>query len=1164
MKILMININIGYFIKYLHFSKTYFTIKLTVLIFLSSIMLSLGNIRAQQVSLNYNNTNLKSILIDISKQSSYTFIYDEKDLDVNSVFSVNVKNKSISEALNVLFNGKAIKYQIKGRSIALTSYTEFERTKPEVKEIDQTRVVSGKVMNESGENLSAVSVLVKGTSQGTSTDIDGKFAIEVPSENSVLVFSSMGYQSQEVSTQGRNQLSVVLKTVSSDLEEVVVVGFGSQRKENLTGAISTVSAKKLEDRPIANLGQGLQGLVPNLNISSANGKPGTGSSFNIRGTGSINSGTATPLILVDGVQRDPNSIDPSDVENVTVLKDAAAAAIYGGRAAYGVILIQTKNPKSQKPQISYSGEYTMSRPTKMAEYINSVDYIRMHREANRNGQDGGTTATEAFTVEDSIRAEAYFNDPANNLPVYVDPGNPAKYRYVGNTDWIKEQYPGFEPMQRHNLSLQGGQGSTSVIASLGYLGQKGLFKEAGQKYERLNPSLKVNSDITDWLTLTGNFALTHISDKEASGVVTGGTSSGWISGDLRPIMPIRHPDGNFAGQGSFTNPFAVAANNGKRKRYSNDLWLTGGVKIKPIKNVSIVADYTWNAYNNFNQSHQIPFKEYGVNGILLGTFPWTSPSSVSETTDNHNYFALNAFATYENTFAEKHYFKAMLGVNQESNHYKRLGVFANNLVDPTKPAINLNNDPRPSITGAENEWALFGTVFRLNYIFNSKYLLEINGRYDGSSRFSSKTRYVFTPSISAGWRISEEGFMEGIRDVVNDLKLRGSYGELPNQGFDQNQLYSAANFYPYIPTMPINNSLSYIFGNQTGVGVLAPGLVRNDFTWEKSATTNFGLDFAFLNNRLSGSFDVYERRTRDMLVGGVPLPAVLGTASPNQNAGTLITKGWELSIGWNDQINEDLSYDLLLSFADNHSKLTKYPLNTSQIFSNWYEGKLDGEIWGFETQGFFTSQQEIDSAPNQSQIWGGAWRPGDIRYADLNNDGKIDFGNNTVSNPGDRRIIGNSTPRYSFGLNVGVNYKSFDFTAFLQGIGKRDAWISNSAFWGFTSEWNVPFIYATDYWTPENQDAFFPRLRFGNGGNSQTQTGYLQDASYLRVKQLTLGYTLPQVWANKVKLSRVRAYLSGQNLFTFTKLFDAFDPEVFNFQDAPQTRSFAFGLQLGF
>lgn len=1039
------------------------------------------------------------------------------------------------------------------------------KNKPLIRSADI--VITGVVKNAKGELMPGVSVVVKGTQIATVTDEKGSFKLTSTSDNVTLVFSMIGYTDIEKSVSENENLDIVLQELTSNLDEVVVVGYGSQKKENLTGAVSTVSAKRLADRPIANLGQGLQGLVPNLNISSANGKPGTGSSFNIRGTGSINGGTSNPLVLVDGVQRDPNSIDPSDVESVTVLKDAAAAAIYGGRAAYGVILIQTKSPKNQKPEINYSGEFTTSRPTKMAKYINSLDYVNMHREANRNGQrDGGTTASEVFTAEDSIRTAAYFNDPVNNLPVYVDPGNPAKYRYVGNTDWIKEQYPSWAPMQRHNLSLQGGQGSTSLIASLGYLGQDGLFKEANQTYQRLNPSLKVNSDVTDWLTLTGNFAMTHISDQEAAGVVTGGTSSGWISGDLRPIMPVRHPDGNFSGQGSFTNPFAVAAQNGRRKRYSNDVWLTGGINLKPIKHVTVTADYTWNAYTNFNQNHQIPFKEYGVDGILLGTFPWTSPSSVSETTDNNNYLAFNAFATYENTFAEKHYFKAMLGVNQESSHYKRIGIFANNLVDPTLPAINLNNDPRPSVTGAENEWALFGTVFRLNYIFNNKYLLEVNGRYDGSSRFSPETRYVFTPSISAGWRISEEAFMAGTKDVINDLKLRGSYGELPNQGFDQNQLYTTSNFYPYLPTMPINNSVGYVFGSQTGVGVGAPGLVSNHFTWEKSATTNFGVDFSFLNSRLSGSFDVYERRTTDMLVGGVPLPAVLGTASPNQNAGTLITKGWELSLGWNDRIGKDLSYDILLSLADNYAKLTRYPLNTSKLFTdnNWYEGRLDGEIWGFETIGFFNSQQEVDSAPKQEQLWGGSWRPGDVRYADLDGNGQIDFGNNTVDNPGDRKIIGNSTPRYTFGLSLGLNYKGFDFNTFLQGVSKRDAWIGNSAFWGFTSEWNVPFVYATDYWTPENTNAYFPRLRFGNGGNSQTQSGYLQNAAYLRVKQLTLGYSLPKTLVERAKLGRVRVYVSAQNLFTITNLFDAFDPEVFNFQDAPQMKSVAFGLQLGF
>ncbi|QNL50191.1 TonB-dependent receptor [Olivibacter sp. SDN3] len=1117
---------------------------------------------SQQISLHTNGESLKSVLTEIRKQSGYQLLYNADLLREAKPVTVKINQGNIEEVLTLVFEGQPLQYQVENKTILVQRRTE-SMIRPLMAKRQLT--VKGVVTDQSGETLPGVSVLERGTKNGTTTNEDGEFSLVVSTASVSIVFSSMGYVSQEILATAE-PLRVVMEEDQENLEEVVVVGFGTQKKENLTGAIASVDAKKLENRPVANLGQGLQGLVPNLNISSDNGKPGTGSNFNVRGTGSIDAGKASPLILVDGVQRDPNSIDPSDVESVTVLKDAAAAAIYGGRAAYGVILIQTKNPVNQKPQINYSGEYTTSRPTKMPRYINSIDYIRMHREANRNGQDGGTTATEIFTVEDSIRAQAYFNDPVNNLPVYIDPSNPARYRYVGNTDWIKEQYPGWAPMQRHNVSLQGGQGATSVLASLGYLGQEGLFKAADQKFQRLNPTLKVNSEIADWITVHGNFAMTHISDNEAAGVAPGWTTSGWISGDLRPIMPVRHPDGNFSGQGSFTNPFAVALQNGRRKEYSNDIWLTGGVDIRPIEHVTLTANYTWNAYSGFNQNHQIPFQEYGVDGILLGTYPWTTPSSVTEITDNNNYFALNAFATYENTFADKHYFKAMVGLNRESSRYKRMQVFANNLVDPTLPAINLNNDPRPNITGADNEWALFGSVFRLNYIFDNKYLLEVNGRYDGSSRFSSDTRYVFTPSVSAGWRISEENFMAGTRGVLSDLKLRGSYGELPNQGFNQDELYETLNFYPYLPTMPIDNNLEYIFGNQTGVGVGTPGLVSTYFTWEKSATTNFGLDFGFLNNKLTGTFDIYERRTRDMLVAGVPLPAVLGTNAPQQNAGVLITKGWELSVNWNDRIGDDFSYDVLLSLSDNQARLTSYPLNPNKVFTEdqWYEGRVENEIWGFETGGYFNSQEEIDQAPGQAQIWGGSWRPGDVQYVDLNGDGVINFGTNTVGNPGDRRIIGNSTPRYAFGLNIGLNYKNFDFTTFLQGIGKRDVWLDNSAFWGFTSEWNVPFVYATDYWTPENTNAYFPRLRFENGGNAQAQTRYLQDASYLRVKQLTLGYSLPQTLVQKAKLNRVRLYVTAQNLFTFTKLFEAFDPEVLNFQDAPLMKSIAFGLQLGF
>lgn len=1044
-------------------------------------------------------------------------------------------------------------------NLAVASRGE-KKTATAGKFIWQATPVRGKVTATEGtEGLIGVSVGVKGTTLGTLTDAAGNYALEVNDANAILVFSYIGYQTQEVALNGRATVNVQLAPSTETLEEVVVVGYGTQKKENLTGSVATVNAKELESRPLTNLGQGLQGLVPNLNITRNTGAPGQGANFNIRGNTSINGGS--PLVLVDGVQMDPNLINPDDVESVTILKDAASAAIYGVRGAYGVILITTKRPKKDAPlSISYSGNYTLTRPTRMPEYLNSVDYIRMHREADRNGRiSGGSVASEGFTRQDSLLAQAYLSNPAANSPVYPDPGNPSKYRYVGNTDWIEELYPGWAPQMQHNLSAAGGQGKTSFVASLGYFDQKGLLKVADETYDRYNAGLKVNTEAASWLDLNFRMTLNHVASDKPTPANHGGLSTGWISGDLRPIMPVYHPDGNYAGQGSFTNTVALARLNGRTTNKINDLWLTGGLVARPVKNVSLTADYTWNPYTANYQQHYKEYSEYGVDGVFLGVFPWSRPSRLIRQATNDNYFALNAYANYENTFGAQHYFKATVGYNQELKQINNYSASVKNLIDQTLPAINLNNDDKPIVGGQEGEWALSGTFFRLNYIFRDKYLLEVNGRYDGTSRFPSDNRYTFLPSVSAGWRLSEEEFFSGLKGIVNDLKLRASYGTLGNQQLGAG--YSTANYYPYLPTMSAGQ-IGHIFGNGLGVAVNPPGLVSTAFTWEKVTSKNIGLDLGVLDNRLTTSFDWYIRDTKDMITGGFPLPAVLGTAVPSKNAADLRTRGWELSLNWRDDIGEDFSYDVALALSDNTSEITRFELNPNKTIGNFYEGFEFGEIWGYETAGYFQTDDEA-SAADQSRLWNGTWMAGDIRYRDLNGDGKINPGASTVGDPGDRKIIGNSSPRYAYGLNLGLRYKGFDFGAFIQGIGKRDLMLGGNYFWGFGSEWDVPMVYHTDYWRPDNTGAEYPRLRFGGGGNFQTQTKYLQNAAYMRLKNLTLGYSLPATWINKVKMQRLRVYVSGENILEFTQLHEAFDPEIPNARDYPLNRALSFGLQLG-
>lgn len=1034
---------------------------------------------------------------------------------------------------------------------------------------DVQRTLSGHVVDMEGKPLAGATVSVLDTDVTTVTDKEGRFHIAVHA-GSILEVRLLGFKAFTTSVRSQETIKVTLEPDDNSLDEVVVVGYGTNRKANLTGAVSSVSSEALEGRSIVNLGQGLQGAVPNLNVNTGDGRPGSGSSFNIRGYNSLNGGA--PLVLVDGVQIDPNQINPDDIASVTVLKDAASAAIYGGRAAYGVILITTKSGKYESPtRVSYSLNQSFARPTVLPDLVSSLDYVTMYRQADKNGRlSGGDTGSDVFTDLDIEKIKNYLNNPMPENAVYVDPNDPSRYRYVGNTNWMKEMFPGSQPMSQHDLSLSGGSDKIAYYSSLGVLTQKGLFKAADQKFKRYNGNLGINVQTTEWLELSGKIRFNRKEDDKPGTTSINNILGDRISDDIRPIMPIRHPDGHYSGQGSFTNPFALIENNGRNQFKSDDVWLTGGFTLKPLRNFQIVGDLTWNSYHYNRKSNTKSFHEYGAvptNGditdpeqaALLGLYPHNNPAHVQEENMHDVYSAINVYAQYENTF-DKHYLKVMGGYNQEYKKNESFNLQVKNLLNQDYPFVNLNNDEKPLVGSTIGDWALIGQFFRVNYALDNKYLIEVNGRYDGSSRFAADSRYVFSPSVSAGWRLSDESFMDFAKPLFNDIKWRGSYGQLPNQMLDDPNVSMITNYYPYVATMPYGTT-DYIFGNAQQTYITAPGLVSTNFSWEKVSTINFGLDVTMLNNRLTGAFDIYRRDTRGMIVRGAALPAILGTGAPNRNAANLKTNGWELELSWRDQLENGFHYFASFNLSDNKAEITKYNLNPTGSLDDHYVGKRIGEIWGYTSNGLYASDEEAAQL-DKSRIWGGKWLAGDVRYADLNNDGAVNNGSNTLDDAGDLSIIGNNEPRYNYGLRLGGAYKNFDMTIFLQGVGKRDVMLDGTYFWGFTSEWSVPTTASQDYWTEENPNAYFPRQRFGGGGNFQTQTQYLQDASYLRVKQLTLGYTLPSTILQKAKLSKLRFYLTSENPFVWTKMFESYDPEKTDRMAYPIQKTFAFGVQL--
>lgn len=1031
-----------------------------------------------------------------------------------------------------------------------------------VKEIQQNGVCNGVVTDTTGETVIGASVVVKGTTNGTITGLDGDFSLSGVTKGSILVVSFVGYQNTEVKWNGQ-PLTIVLKEDTKVLDEVVVVGYGTQKKANLSGAVAAVDGKVLQDRPITNIGQGLQGVVPNLNITMNNGgAPGATSSFNIRGNTSLNGGS--PLVLVDNVQMDANLVNPDDIESISVLKDAASASIYGARAAYGVILITTKKgKKSDKPTVSLSATGYWQSPALTFHNVNSMQYLTMMDEAYQN--DGGSG--HYFKSQVYQYAEDYFNGKYDS-PVFFDTAyDTYKYGYCGNTDWWDELYKtSFSQIYTANIS--GGNDRTTYYASVSMNDQGGILKAGDDKYNKYNANVNISSNITKWLNVSAKIAHTYTDELHPTGGTTAMNStaysglssySGMMKGDLSPLMPVKHPDGHYAGQGSYTNPVAIMEQGGNAQYKQNDLWMTGAVKITPIKGLVINADYTWNFYGKSSNQHVQNFYDYTAVPGTENYYPWTNPSSVTVTNNDDYYNAFNAFAEYTFSLKEKHNFKVMVGYNQENKHKKYHYAGRKNLIDSSNPSLNLAYGDM-AMNGSETHWSVNGFFARINYDYKGKYLLELNGRYDGSSKFPHGDRYAFFPSASVAWRVSEEKFWEPIRGWFDNFKLRASYGSLGNQALDESRY---GNF-PYLATYGINTKYGALLNGTRPVAVSVPGLVSASFTWETVNQIDFGFDASFFGGRLNTSFDWYRRNTKDMLTAGQALPAVLGTSVPQENAADMKTVGWEVSLEWNDRLSNGFGYHIKGVLSDYQASITKFS-NPTKLLGTRYVGEKLNEIWGYVSNGLFQIDEDAKAA-DQSYLSGGSWGAGDVKYEDLNNDGKIDIGKNTLDDSGDRKIIGNSTPRYSYGITAGFDYKGFDFEMFWQGIGKRDYWLGGSQFWGFTDEWCTPLTSSLDYWTEDNRDAYFPRLHhYGvNGGNHQVSTRYLQNAAYLRLKNVVLGYTIPRSITEKVKISRLRVFVQGENLLTFTPLIDSYDPETLNNMTYPINKKISVGLNLTF
>lgn len=1042
--------------------------------------------------------------------------------------------------------------------------------------------VTGIVLDPQGEKIPGVTVRALQVNGGKPvfqmTDDKGWFHFDNlgAGERYNFTFTSIGYKPQQLDgytiKKGETiNLIVRMRMKDDSLAQVVVVGYGTQKKSEVTGAIAQVGPEVFENRPVTSIGQALQGAIPNLNITFGDGQPGRGATFNVRGFTSINTGS--PLILIDGTPGDINLVNPEDVASVTVLKDAASAAIYGARAAYGVILVTTRKAKSGQLQVRYSGNFGWGQPTRLPQVIKDpLEAATIQNEAYK-GYAGSDAPGMLAVIEYLQKRKA---DPS--LP---ELGVDAAGNFIrgANTDWYGLFYNKQQAFSKHFLSVAGGKGNTSYYLSAGYLKQDGSFKVATDDYKRYNLRLKLENQVAKWLKIYDNVEMAQGIYDAPNKFVSGGFNIyRYLSLFANPYEAIRTPNGYYTQAGAVT--FGQLEKGGRTKVKDRQLKNTIGFSTNFLDStLHINGDYTVLATQQ-RGNIQTNSVYYEVRPGTVSPFVATDYYS-SSFTENFDQ-VVNLYAEYERRLGQ-HQLRGLLGFNQEMNSYDAFNARRDNNITPDKGALNLTSGVA-AVGDAKEEWAIRGVFYRLNYDFKDRYLLQFNGRYDGSSRFPDSSRYGFFPSVSAGWIMSREPFFTPVKKVINNLKLRASYGSLGNQ---------QVSAYAFTNPMSVYKVSDILDGIQP-LGINAPGLLPLNFTWETATTLDFGIDFATLGNRLEVGYDWYNRKTTKMLTQGKTLPAVLGASAPRQNAADLCTKGWEFSAKWHDQFklgNKPFSYNFSFVLSDSRSFITKYDNPNKSLAMAYYVGQEIGEIWGYKTLGFFGSDEEyLKYGVNQQRVQSTSYSlnghplAGDLKFADLNNDKKIDNGKNTVDDPGDMYKIGNSMPRFAFGFGAGANWNGVSLDVFLQGIGKMDFWpgVESGNFWGFYNRWNQP-VYDhinNDYWTPEHTDAYFPRLRAYDALNNTRQLGvaqtrYLQNAAYLRVKNVTLGYMLPLRWTRKAGISSSKIFFSGQNLFEFTSLSKVFDPEAISDRVDTNTangngflypvqRTYTFGLEVNF
>jgi TonB-linked SusC/RagA family outer membrane protein len=1006
----------------------------------------------------------------------------------------------------------------------------------------QRVTITGTVSDEKGAPLPGSTVQLKGTTTGGLTDLNGKYSVEVPGSNSILLFSFVGYAPKEVQVLNQTVINVSLREDIQGLEEVIVVGYSTQKKANLTGAVDQVTSGSLENRSMSNLNQGLQGVVPNLNIKLMDGKPNQAPSFNIRGLTSIGQG-GSALILVDGVEGDPSMLNPNDIANISVLKDAASASIYGARGAFGVVLITTKNPTKGRTSITYSTNYAIRKPIAVPDLVtDGYTFAKMFAESFYNWEN-----TFPAAVNKTLKfSQAYLDElerrSVSPLPgdkeVEIDPVT-GDYVYYASHDKYKELYKDFTTGMEQNVAISGSTETASFLLTGRLLDQPGLFRYNSDDYKMHNIRAKGAIQVFPWLRFENN---SEYSDRNYHNPLNVGEGSGiWrnIADEGHVLAPMYNPDGSLTMSAAYNVGDFRYGKNGYDMKDKTFRSTTGFVTQFFNDKLRFKGDFTLRNSNGNEKRRQVPVPYSNHPGVIA--YVGTTTNDLRETRNETQYLAANFFGEYENTFNNTHYLKVLIGYNYEESTWQRLRVQRNGLIFEDATDINLALGQSMTTEGGWDRWNILGGFGRINYSFKDRYLVEINGRYDGSSKFPSTQRFAFFPSYSVGWRISKESFWNVSPKIISDLKLRASYGSLGNGNISS---------YTFQEQLSITQSGRILSGVKPQY-TRNPSVLPEGLTWETATTSNIGIDITALSDRLRLVGDAYIRNTTDMYTIGMTLPAVFGATPPKGNYADLKTTGWEASLSWRDRFNvgaKPFNYEIRGSLADNRSVIKKYN-NPEKVLTDYYEGQVIGEIWGYITEGFFVDAEDIANHATQTlfkNTSSGANYPGDLKLVDSDGSGIIDYGTNRIGNTGDKQIIGNNAAHYTYSINLNADWNNFFISAFFQGVGKQQWWPrSESPFWGqYNRPYNpLPKWHLGNYWTPENTDAYLPRYvsRLANRSGSMLveapQTKYLQNVAYLRLKNIQIGYNLPANLISKIGASNIKVYFSGENLWTISPLY---------------------------